>query len=169
MTISFSRALLFLSPPLSRVMSTMRSWASCSRGTWSAVTATPEHTQAAVAVKSMPPGIATRARGLEFLNAYAALGERIREVADNPEMIIADQVEREPSAIVRQFVGRIACHHDEVRAASPCKALMPSVLASGTLVRRMLMNCPVSCAIRLSKIVQRSDLQTVVWGDGLAV
>ena len=36
----------------------------------------------------------------------------MREVADNPEMIIANQVEREPSAILRRFVGSAACDRD---------------------------------------------------------
>ena len=82
----------------------MRSWASCSRVTSHSATATSRGTRSrAVVLKSVPSHRGARALGLELLNIDATLRERMREVTDNPEMIIADQVEREPAAILRRF------------------------------------------------------------------
>jgi hypothetical protein len=47
----------------------------------------------------------TRACRLEFVNIDAALGKNMREVSDNPEMIIADQVERKPAGFWRWCIG----------------------------------------------------------------
>jgi hypothetical protein len=49
------------------------------------------HTQAGGRLEEHPASHrGTRALGLEFFNVDATLGERMREVADNPEMIITD-------------------------------------------------------------------------------
>src|SRR5437870_3834040 len=49
---------------------------------------------------------------LEFFNIDTALGQSTGEISDNPEMIIADQVEREPAGIWRRFICAAVCDHD---------------------------------------------------------
>ena len=69
----------------------MRSWASCSRVTKFGDRHCQRHTQAGRRLEEHPTSHgSTRALGLEFLNVDATLGERMREITDNPEMIIAD-------------------------------------------------------------------------------
>ena len=91
----------------------MRSWASCSKG---GLEVSDRH----LLGNTQPGGRleehaachgGTRARRLEFVNIDAALGQSMREVSDNPRVVIADQVEHEPAGLWRQFIGAAARHH----------------------------------------------------------
>jgi hypothetical protein len=72
----------------------------------------PWHTQAGSRFEEH----AARHRGtcacsLEFVNIDAALGQRMREVSDNPRVVIADQVEHEPAGLWRRGIGAAARNH----------------------------------------------------------
>jgi hypothetical protein len=89
------------------------------------------HPQAGGRLEEHPPGHrGTGALGLEFLNVDATLREGMREVTDNPKVIIADQVEREPTAILRRFVSSAAgdrdlesMHSESLQGVDECRRI----------------------------------------------